>query len=459
MKYKELHFPEAPKIVVKPPGPKAKEILELQKKLEGKAVLYPHSIPLVPDEAKGATIRDVDGNVYIDFFSGISVLNFGHSNPKILEAAIDQMKKLTHTLDFPTVARVELVKRINEILPERLRGKVRVIFGGPTGSDAVEAAIKLVKYFTRRFIVIAFEGSYHGQTTMALSVTSSKRFKEAYSPLGPEVHFVPYAYCYRCVFGLEYPECKFRCVEYLRHVLEDPYSGVPAPAGIIVEPIQGESGIVVPPPGFLKEVEKVAREFNIPLIVDEIQAGLGRTGKWFAFEHDDVTPDIIVLAKSLGGIGLPLSCIVYREELDVWHPGAHAGTFRGNVVAMIAGAKAIDFARETNLLDHVRKLGEESLKFLKDMAEESKIIGEARGKGLMLAIELVEDKESKKPAKELTAKIQLECFKRGVIVWKAGRYGNVIRLLPPLVITEELMMKGLEILRDVVKTVEGTVKK
>jgi len=454
-KYQDLHFSQAPLIVVEPPGPKAKEVLELQAELEGKAVLYPQALPFVPEKGKGATIMDVDGNIYIDFFSGISVLNFGHSNPKVLEGAIEQLKKLAHTLDFPSKARVELDKRLHQILPEGLKGNAKIVFGGPTGSDAIEAAVKLEKYYTKRSTIIAFEGSYHGQSTMALAVTSSRSFKEPYTPLGPEVHFVPYAYCYRCPFGLEHPDCKLRCVDYLKHVLEDPYSGVSTPAAIIVEPIQGESGIIVPPDGFLKGVEKVAREHKIPLIVDEIQAGMGRTGRWFACEYENVTPDVMTLAKSVGGIGLPLSCIVYRRELDVWKPGAHAGTFRGNVVAMAAGAVAIDFARETDLLSHVRKLGDETLSYLKDLAEESKFIGDVRGKGLMIGIELVEDKETKKPAKELTQKVQRECFKKGLIVWKAGHYSNVIRLLPPLIITEELMMKGLEILTDVLRTLES----
>ncbi len=454
MAFHELHFKEAPRILSEPPGPRAREILELQTELEGKPVLYPRAIPLVPEEARGATVKDVDGNIYIDFYSGISVANFGYSNPVVVEAAVRQLRKITHTLDFPSKPRVELDRRLNEILPPELRGGVRILYGGPTGSDAVEAAIKLVKYYTKRSTIISFEGSYHGQTAMALSVTSSRKFKEPYAPLAPEAHFAPYAYCYRCPFKLEYPGCGLACAEYLRNMVEDPYSGVPKPAGIIVEAVQGEGGIVVPPDEFLRAVEKIARDNDIPLIVDEIQAGLGRTGKWFAFEHAGIVPDVITLAKSLGGVGLPLSCIIYRKELDVWEPGAHAGTFRGNVVAMVAGAAAIDFAKDSKLLDHVARLGEKALGYLKDLAEEISYIGDVRGKGLMIGVELVEDRDTKKPAKELALKVQRECFKKGVIVWRGGRYNNVVRLLPPLVITEELLMKGLEILSDVMRSVE-----
>jgi len=411
-------------------------------------------IPLVPDEGLGATIKDVDGNVYIDFFSGISVLNFGHSNPYILEKAITQLKKIAHTLDFPTEAREALAERLVKIAPGGLKNKSKVIFGGPSGSDAVEGAIKLAKWITKRRPIIAFEGSYHGQTAMSLNLSSARKFKDPYVPLAPEVYFLPYAYCYRCPFKLEYPKCNVRCADYVEHVLEDPYSGIPTPAAIIVEPIQGEGGVIVPPDEFLQRLRRISEKYNVPLIIDEIQSGMGRTGKWFACEHYNVTPDIMPIAKSIGGIGLPLAGVVYREDFDVWEPGAHIGTFRGNVVAMAAGVAAIDFAEEYGLLDHVKKLGEEALKFLVDLCKESKYIGEVRGKGLMIGVEFVKDKESKEPFSDFVSKLVLETFKRGVIVWKAGHYGNVARFLPPLIITEELLMKGLEIFKDTVLKLE-----
>lgn len=450
----KIHFPEAPKIVVEPPGPRAMALLKMQEELEGKAVLYPLSIPLVPDEGLGATIRDVDGNIYIDFFSGISVLNFGHSNPHILERTVEQLKKLAHTLDFPTEAREELVKKLISIAPGDMRGGAKVFFGGPTGSDAVESAVKLAKWVTGKNVIIAFEGSYHGQTSMSLNLSSGRRFKDPYVPLAPDVYFAPYAYCYRCPFKLEYPECSIRCSDYLEHLIEDPYSGIPTPAAILVEPIQGEGGIIAPPDGFLQRIRRIADKYGILLIVDEIQSGLGRTGKWFACEHSNITPDIVTLAKSLGGVGLPLSAILYRRELDVWEPGAHLGTFRGNVVAMAAGYAAIQFAENVKLLDHVSKLGEEALKYLRDISQESRIVGEVRGKGLMIALEFVKNKDTKEPDKEIASKIQVKLFKKGVLVWKAGHYGNIVRLLPPLIITHELMMKGLEALREAIIEIE-----
>ena len=451
MRFSELHFPEAPNIVVEPPGPKSKQLLEKQKKIESKAVLYPLAVPLTLESARGATVRDVDGNTYIDFFGGIAVLNVGHSNPTVLKAIREQEGKLIHALDFPTTPRIKLAEKLIEISPGNLKGNSKVLFGGPTGSDAVEAAIKLAKYNTKRIGVIAFEGSYAGQTGVSLALSSTKKFKEGYVPLAPEIHFVPYGYCYRCAFELRYPDCNLQCIKYVRHVLEDPYSGIVKPAAIIVEPIQGEGGIVVPPKGWLTELKRVCEENKVLLIVDEIQAGLGRTGKMFACEHWNTTPDIMTLAKALGGIGLPLSACVYNKKLDTWEPGAHLGTFRGHVLAMAAGLAAINYMQKEKLPEHAEKMGRRILKQLEDLAEESKYVGEVRGKGLMIGVEFVKSKEDKQPWKEMVDKIQTKCFKKGLLIWKAGHYANVARFLPPLVITEELADKGIEIFVDAVK--------
>ncbi len=434
MEFSDMHFSEAPLIKVDPPGPRARELIEMQLKLESNAVLYPRKVPLVIDEAKGATIRDVDGNIYIDFFSGISVLNFGHSNPVIVEAARRQLEKLAHALDFPTEPRLELTKLLRDIAPLGLKGRCKVLYGGPTGSDAIEAAVKLAKYNTRKHGLLAFEGSYHGQTAAALSLTSSRSFKDKYIPMLPEVHFSPYAYCYRCPLGLSYPECSIQCVRYLEKRLKDPYSGLPDLAAIIVEPVQGEGGVIVPPDEFLKEVRRIASEHSIPLVIDEIQAGLCRTGKIFACEHYETTPDVMTLAKSLGG-GMPLAACLYREDLDTWEPGSHLGTFRGHAVAMAAGVAAMKFMLDYKLWEHTASLGELAIKRLEEVASESEVVGDVRGKGLMLALELVKDTRTKEPWPDGVKRVQRECFRRGVIVWTAGHYGNVVRLLPPLVIT------------------------
>jgi diaminobutyrate-2-oxoglutarate transaminase len=288
----------------------------------------------------------------------------------------------------------------------------------------------------------------------ALSVTSKKAFKSGYLPLFPDIHFAPYAYCYRCAFGKEYPDCDMQCVRYIEYLFGDPESGLADPAAIIVEPIQGEGGFIVPPEGYLKELRRICDENRVLLIVDEIQAGFGRTGKMFACEHESVTPDIMPIAKAVGGIGLPLSGCVIRREFDSWEPGGHLGTFRGNVLGCVAGLAAINFTEERGLVERSAREGAHMLKRLKELAQECKTIGDVRGRGLMVAAEFVEDKKTKKPAIELVKKIHIKCFERGVIAWKAGHWPNVIRFLPPLVITHEHLDRGLDIFSECVKEAE-----
>ena len=452
--FADLSFPEAPRVVVKPPGPKAKELLQRQKDIDSRAVYYPTVIPTAWDSGKGATLRDVDGNTYIDFMAGISVLNVGHSNPYVVEAVKRQLDKLTHALDIPTPERIRLIEKLVQIAPAGLKGNSRVLFGGPTGSDAIEGALKIAKFNTKHHAFIAFHGAYHGMTGGALSVTSKKGFRTGFLPLLPDIHFAPYAYCYRCAFAKEYPECDMHCVRYLEYLFNDPESGLTDPAAIIVEPIQGEGGFIVPPDGYLKQLRKISNENSVLLIVDEIQTGFGRTGKMFACEYDDVTPDVMTIAKAVGGIGLPLSGCVVRKELDTWNPGAHLGTFRGNVLACVAGLAAINFTLERGLVERSAREGAYMLKRLKDLQQETKTIGDVRGKGMMVAAEFVEDRRTKKPAIELVKKVQAKCLERGVLVWKAGHWPNVIRFLPPLVITRDHIDKGLDIFADVVKEVE-----
>ncbi|MEA3422019.1 MAG: aspartate aminotransferase family protein [Acidobacteriota bacterium] len=447
MNFRKLSFPDAPLIKVTPPGPKSKEFLEYQFSHEGSAVSYPRGMPMAVRCARGATVEDVDGNKYIDFFGGAGVMNVGHSNPEVIEAASSQIANLTHSLDFPNPARRSMVEILHSLLPAELN---RVFFGGPTGSDAVEAAMKLAKYNTGRYPMIAFEGSYHGMSAGALSLSSGLGFKEDFLPMLPEVHFIPYAYCYRCPFGKEPETCNLDCAQYLEHILEDPHSGVGKPAAVIVEAIQGEGGSIVPPEKFIPKIREICDKHEILMIIDEIQAGLCRTGKMFAFEHSKVLPDIITLSKGLGGVGFPISCIAYKEGLDTWPAGKHIGTFRGNVVAYAAGSAALNFMVENNLAEHTINLGGLMLSWLKEIEKDSKIIGEARGKGLMLGVELVRDKETKEPAPELASMVRTYCHRNGLLIEIGGHYFNVVRFLPPLVITEELAMKGVEIFRDAV---------
>ncbi len=453
-----LHFEDAPKIITKIPGPSSMKILEQQQIYEGGAVSYSRGIPVAFKEARGATIKDVDGNVYIDFFGGAAVVSAGHCNPIILKAIRKQESKLVHTLDLATPVREKLARRLVELAPSGLKNNSKVLFGGPTGSDAVEAAIKLVKYKTRKHMILSFSGAYHGMTGTALALTGDTFFKKSYMPLGQPVQFLPYAYCYRCPCGLEYPGCGLACLKYVESVVGDPASGVCEVAGLIVEPIQGEGGTVVPPDDFLIGLREITENYLIPLIVDEVQTGFGRTGKLFACEYLNITPDIMTLSKALGGgIGYPLAGIIYRKDFDVWHPGAHIGTFRGFLPAMAGGLAYLDFLERNNILGHVEELGKSMLKRLRDIEERSKIVGDVRGRGLMLGVELVFDKKSKKPAPDLAKILRTECLKRGLIIEIGGHFHNVARFLPPLVITEELAEKGLDIFEEALRTIEREV--
>lgn len=454
MDFSELSIPDAPKIKVPPPGPKSREYLDYQFSHEGSAVSYSRGMPMAIARAKGAAVEDVDGNIYIDFFGGAGVMNVGHANPQVLLAAKNQMDHLTHSLDIPNASRKALVEALFSILPKELN---RVFFGGPTGSDAVETAIKLARYNTKRYPIIAFEGSYHGMTSGALSLCSGAPFKEDFLPLVPEVHFAPYPYQYRCPIGKDHAACSQACVQYLEHMIEDPHSGVSKPAAVIVEAIQGEGGSIVPDADFLPKVREICDNHDVLLIVDEIQAGFCRTGKMFSFNHFNVVPDIITMSKALGGIGFPIAGIAYKEKLDTWSPGKHIGTFRGNVVAYAAGAAAINFMLKNNLANHALNLGDYMLSLLKKLESSSKIIGEVRGKGLMLGVEFVKDKETKVPAPEYAAQMRTLCHQRGLLIEIGGHYFNVARFLPPLIITEELAKKGVEIFADSLQELEKTL--
>jgi len=344
--FEELSYSDAPLIRTTPPGPLSQEFLDFQLSNEGAAVSYPRGMPMALRRARGATVEDVDGNLYIDFFGGAGVLNVGHGNPAVLDAARAQMEELTHTLDIPSPVRKVMVEQLRQILPAELS---RVFFGGPTGSDAVEAAVKLAKYNTGLYPMIAFEGAYHGMTAGALSLGSGTAFKGDFLPLIPEVHFAPYAYCYRCQFGMDAGNCDLECGRYLEHMIEDSHSGVGEPAAILVEAIQGEGGSIVPDERFLPKIRQICDDYGILMIADEIQAGFCRTGRMFAIEHTGTVPDIMTMSKALGGVGFPISCIAYKEKLDTWPAGKHIGTFRGNLVAFAGGAAAIGFMLENEL--------------------------------------------------------------------------------------------------------------
>jgi len=450
----QLHYAPAPALAGEVPGERSRQMLAEQDELESSARSYPRSVPVAIESGRGATLRDVDGNTYIDFFGGAGVLNVGHSHPEVLDAAREQEQKLVHALDFPTKPKLALMRKLRSLLPGRLRESARFHFGGPTGSDAIESALKLTRAHTKREAVIAFQGSYHGMTKEALSLTSDTSFG---GPTTTPVHFMPYPYCYRCPLGLRPDSCELACAKLLETTLSDPHAGVPTPAAVLIEPIQGEGGTIVPPDGYLAEVRRIASEHDVPLICDEIQTGFGRTGKMFAIEHDGVTPDAITLSKALGGIGYPISCVAYDSALDTWKPGAHIGTFRGHQVAMAAGLAAIELMQREHLAAHAAALGELTLELLREAQDGLAAVGDVRGRGLMIGIELVRDRDSKQPWGELAARVRTECFRRGVVIEVGGHFGNVARFLPPLTITRELMLSGVEIFVESVRAAEAAL--
>ena len=432
--YAELSLKNAPMIKVVPPGPKSKEILKYQADNESSVISYAKGMPMALQRGKGATLEDVDGNVYIDMFAGAGVMALGHSHPEVLKAAHKQIDEITHTLDIPTPTREKLVKVLKKLLPKEL---TRVFFGGPTGSDAIEQAIKLAKWYTGRHGIIAFEGAYHGMTGTSLALTSDSSHRDGLGPLVPGVQFIPYPYTYRNPFGCPDKNVDLQAAEYLERILSDSHSGFSKPAAVLLESVQGEGGTIIPTTRFMKRVREICDKHEVLMICDEIQAGLGRTGKMFAFEHFDIVPDIVTMSKALGGIGFPISAIAYREKFNTWPTAKTIGTFRGNMVAFAAGATALEWMSDNEVPQRAARLGKKALAVLKKLESSSKIVGECRGIGLMLAIEMVTDKKTREPAPAYAKLIRKYAHQRGVMIEVGGHHNNVARLLPPLVITEE----------------------
>ena len=302
------------------PGPRSAELLARQRRRESNARTYPRHLPFAPAEASGSFVRDVDGNVFIDFLAGAGVLSLGHSHPELVRVAAEQLERHTHGLDFPTPAKDDFVDAQLSMLPQGLRDRMKLHFCGPAGANAVDAAIKLCKTATGRGDVISFQGGFHGSSHAAMAVTGLVDQKRPVPNGVPGIHFFPYSYCGRCALALTPDTCAVNCIAYLERSLQDPNGGVPLPAAVILEPVQGEGGVVPARREFVQRARALTRELGIPLIVDEVQSGCGRTGTWFAFEQYDIEPDVIVASKALSGIGTPVAIIIYDERLDVWAP-------------------------------------------------------------------------------------------------------------------------------------------
>lgn len=442
-----------PNIKVPPPGPIAREILKRDEEVISQS--FTRYYPLVVKSGKGSIVEDVDGNQYIDFNSGILCSNVGHSHPYVIERIKKQIEKfLNYSLtDFYFENAVTLAEELCKITPGSF--KKRVYFGN-SGTEAIEAAIKMARWHTRKPYFIAFINSFHGRTIGALSLTASKPVQRKYfSPLMPNVVHVPFSYCYRCAFKQQYPECNLWCVDYIKEYVLEKYVPPEEVAAIVFEPIQGEGGYIFPPDDYFIKLKKLADEYDILLIDDEIQAGMGRTGKWFAIEHYNISPDIICIAKSLAS-GLPLGATVAEESIMDWEVGSHATTFGGNPVSCEAALATISVVKNENLLERATKLGRNVLKRLKEMEEKYELIGDVRGKGLMIGVEIVVDKKTKKPGRKEVKEIMMRCFKQGLAIISCGI--STFRIAPPLNIEEEYLEIGLNIFEDVIKEYENELK-
>jgi len=441
-----------PKIVVRPPGPKARELVKKDEALISPS--YGRFYPLVVESGRACIVKDVDGNEYIDFNSGLVCLNVGHNHPKVVAAIKDQCNRFLHysNTDFFYAEVINLAEKLAGITPGDFDKKA---YFGNSGAESIEAAAKLAKWHTRKQQFIGFISAFHGRTIGALSFTASKPTQRRYFfPMMPGVVHVPYPYCYRCPFKQTYPDCHYWCVDFIEeHVLQK-YVPPEEVAAILFEPIQGEGGYVVPPPGYFQRLKKVAEKYDILLIDDEVQAGIGRTGKWFAIEHWNVEPDILCSAKSLAS-GLPLGVTVAKAEIMDWVAGSHASTFGGNPLSCVAANAVIEVIREERLLENATVQGSYIMKRLEELKEQTGIVGDVRGKGLMIGMEIVEDTRTRnrKPAPNKAKEIMMRSWKRGVAVITCGV--SSIRIAPPLIITRQLVDSAMEILEDVVKEVDA----
>ena len=439
----------SPKIKTSLPGPKAKKLIKLDNAVVSPS--YTRVYPLVADKGVGLWIHDVDGNVFLDFTAGIAVNATGHCHPKIIKAIQDQTEKLLHMsgTDFYYTPQILLAEKLSTIAPGK--SAKRVYFGN-SGAEAVEAAFKLARWHTKRELNIAFFGAFHGRTMGALSLTASKTVqKKHYNPFVPGITHIPYAYCYRCAYNLTYPQCQLYCVQWIEDTLFRTTVPPEEVAAIFVEPIQGEGGYIVPPPEFHKVMHAIAKKYGILYVVDEVQSGMGRTGKMFAIEHFGVDPDIMALAKGIAS-GLPLGAMVAPSEIMNWEAGSHASTFGGNPLSCRAAMATIELL-ENNLMKNASKQGKRLIRGLRSLQKTFECMGDVRGKGLMAAVELVKDRKTKQPAADWRGQVIKKAFERGLLVLGCGE--NSIRFSPSLTVNSDEIDLCLSIFEESVKEVAG----
>jgi 4-aminobutyrate aminotransferase/(S)-3-amino-2-methylpropionate transaminase len=431
------------------PGPKSKALSERRAKAVPRGLS--HGTPIYVAKAEGAWLEDVDGNRYLDFAGGIGCLNVGHRQEAVVEAVKDQIDRFLHTCVqvTPYESYIRLAERMNEVTPGKFAKKTIFV---NSGAEAVENAVKIARAYTKRPGIVAFEDAFHGRTMMTLALTSKTHpYKAGFAPFPSEVYRVPFAYCYRCSYNLKYPSCDLYCARHL----EDAFKRVVANeevAAVIAEPVMGEGGFIAPPPDYFKVLIDLCRKHGILFIADEVQSGFGRTGTLFASERYGIEPDLIVTAKSLGG-GLPLAGVTGRAEImDAPGPGGLGGTFAGNPLSCAAALAVLDLFERENLLSRANDLGDRFQRRAREWQRRWPLIGDVRGLGGMQAIELVQSQETKTPATDETKKITQYCYERGLITITAGTYSNVIRVLVPLVATNDQMDEGMAVLESAIAT-------
>jgi diaminobutyrate-2-oxoglutarate transaminase len=420
------------------------EILARLRRWESNARSYSRRIPIVLKRAKGIYVEDIEGRTFIDCLAGAGALILGHNHPVVRKAMMNVIESdlPLHTLDLATPVKDQFIQNLLEILPRDFADNAKIQFCGPAGTDAVEAALKLVRTATGRSTILSFQGAYHGMSHGALSLMGNHAPKKALDGLFGGVQFLPFPYDYRCPFGLGGEAGVQAGLRYIENLLNDPESGVLLPAGMIIEAVQGEGGVIAAPASWLRALREITARAGVPLIIDEVQTGFGRTGEPFAFQSAGITPDVLVLSKAIGG-GLPLSVVVYSAPLDKWGPGAHAGTFRGNQMAMAAGSATMRFLQDEQLHLHAYNMGARLTAHLSSLQSAYQEIGDVRGRGLMIGCEIVDpqgvpDRMGHPPAASgLASSIQYECLRRGLILEIGGRGGSVVRFLPPLIVTDQ----------------------
>lgn len=440
--------PKVPRIVTPAPGPVSRELIAADERFVSPS--YTRFYPLAVKSARGLVLEDMDGNQFLDFTAGIAVCATGHCHPRVVKAIQEQAAKLLHICgaDFYYPPLRELAQKLAEIAPGK--SPKRVLFTN-SGAEAIEGAIKLARYHTRRQHIIAFYGAFHGRTMGALSLTASKvSQRRRFEPLLPEVTHVGYGSCYRCPYNLEYPSCALECVSHLENKLFKTTLPAEEVAAIIVEPIQGEGGYIVPPPEYHKDLKALAERHGILYVADEVQSGIGRTGKMWAIEHWGVEPDIVCTAKGLAS-GLPLGAMIAKAEIMDWAPGAHASTFGGNPVSCVAALETIALVEE-GLMQNAAEVGGFLIGRLRELAARHSLIGDVRGLGLMIGADLVKDHKTREGAPVERDAVLQQCFSKGLVLLGCGE--SSIRFCPALVVTREEAETAVQILDSALNEIE-----